>query len=300
MNRITILVFSAVLLAGMCWAQSSADAQASASANQNTQVSADKSGAQASSTTGANASQAAAASGKSGEVSAANQLAAGSTVQAELTKPVDVRTSKSGDEVVAKTTQDVKSEGRVVLPKGSKIVGRVTQAQARAKGQEESQLGMAFDHAVLKDGTQMPVAFTIQAIGRSESEAAAATAAETDSMMAGGNAGGMTSASGGVGVPARDVLGGVPATAGTVVNSTGSAAGSTVNAAGRTGAGVGGGVTGGVTGNLGAESQGVVGLPGMTLSAADSSMAGVGSVISSKESDIRLGSGTRLIFGVRK
>jgi hypothetical protein len=302
MKRITMLVFSAVLLAGVCWAQSSAGGQTSMSATQNTQVSADKSRVQASSSskTDANVSQAATVAGKNGEVSGANSLKAGSTVQAELTKPVDVRTNKSGDEVVAKTTQDVKSEGRVVLPKGSKIVGRVTQAQARAKGQEESQLGMAFDHAVLKDGTQMPVAFTIQAIGRSESEAAAATAAETDSMMAGGNAGGMTSASGGVGVPARDVLSGVPTTAGTVVNSTGSAAGNTVNAAGRAGAGVAGGATGGVTGNLGAESQGVVGLPGMTLSAADSSMAGVGSVISSKESDIRLGSGTRLIFGVRK
>ena len=301
MNRIMILVFSAVLLAGMCWAQSSAGAQANASASQNTQVSADKSGAQATSTSkmDANASQAATASGKSEQVSAANQLAAGSTVQAELTKPVDVRTSKSGDEVVAKTTQDVKSEGHVVIPKGSKIVGRVTQAQARAKGQEESQLGMAFDHAVLKDGTQVPAAFTIQAIGRSESEAAA-TAAETDSMMGGANAGGMTSGGGNGGMQGRGGLGGVTSTAGGVVNSTGSVAGSTANTAGSAGAGVTGGATGGVTGNLGATSQGVVGLPGMTLSSANSNMAGVGSVISSKESNVRLDSGTRMILGVRK
>jgi hypothetical protein len=247
----------------------------------------------------ANASQAATASGKSEQVSAANQLAAGSTVQAELTKPVDVRKNKPGDEVVAKTTQDVKSDGHVVLPKGSKIVGRVTQAQARAKGQEESQLGMAFDHAVLKDGTQMPVAFTIQAIGRSESEAAAATAAETDGMMAGGSAGGMTSAGGGGGMQGRGGLGGVTSTAGGVVNSTGSVAGSTVNTAGNAGAGVTGGATG-AAGNLGATSQGVVGLPGMTLSSANSNMAGVGSVISSKESNVRLDSGTRMILGVRK
>ena len=296
MNRIMILVFSAVLLAGMCWAQSSAGAQASASASQNTQVSADKSGAQATSTTDANASQAATASGKSGEVSAANQLAAGSTVQAELTKPVDVRKNKPGDEVVAKTTQDVKSDGHVVIPKGSKIVGRVTQAQARAKGQEESQLGMAFDHAVLKDGTQVPAAFTIQAIGRSESEAGAAASAETDSMMGGASAGGMTSGGGNAGMQGRGGLGGVTSTAGGVVNSTGSVAGGAVNTAGSAGAGV----TGGVTGNLGATSQGVVGMPGMTLSSATSNMAGVGSVISSKESNVRLDSGTRMVLGVRK
>jgi hypothetical protein len=216
-------------------------------------------------------------------------LKAGSTVQAELTKPVDVRKNKPGDEVMAKITQDVKSDGRVVLPKGSKVVGRVTQAQERAKGQEESQLGMAFDHAILKDGTQMPVAFTIQAIGRSESEAAAATAAETDGMMTGGNAGGMTSAGGNAGMQSRGGLGGVTSNAGGVV---GSAAGTTLNTAGNTGAAV--------TGSLGATSQGVVGLPGMTLSSAPSSMAGVGSVISSKDSNVRLDSGTRMIFGVRK
>jgi hypothetical protein len=230
--------------------------------------------------------------GDNGQISAASPLKAGSTVQAELTKPVDVRKNKPGDEVIAKTTQDVKSDGHVVLPKGSQIIGRVTQAQARAKGQEESQLGMAFDHAILKDGRQVPAAFTIQAIGRSESEAAAATAAETDGMMGGSNAGGVSSAGTTAGMQGRGGLGGVTSTAGGVVNSTGSVAGSTVNSASRTGAGA--------TGDLGTASNGVVGLPGMTLSAAGSSMAGVGSVISSKDNNVRLDSGTRMIFGVRK
>jgi hypothetical protein len=292
MKRITILVLSAFLLADMCWAESSAGAQATTSASQSTQVSADKSGAQASSATDLNASQEAAASGKNGQMSAANQLRAGSTVEAELTKPVDVRKNTPGDEVTAKTTQDVKSDGHVVLPKGSKIVGRVTHAQARAKGQEESQLGMAFDRAILKDGTQMPVAFTIQAIGRSESEATAATAAETDTMMGGANAGGMTSPGGNAGMQGRGGLSGVTSTAGGAVNTAGSTAGTTLNTAGRAGAAV--------DGNLGATSNGVVGLPGMTLSAAPSSMAGVGSVISSKDSNVRLDSGTRMILGVRK
>jgi hypothetical protein len=288
MKKITILGLSAVVFAGMCWAQSSEGVPATTSASQSTQVSADKSGVQASSKTDANTSQEATASGKNGQVSAANQLKAGSTVQAELTKPVDVRKNKPGDEVIAKTMQDVKSEGHVVLPKGSKIVGRVTQAQARAKGQEESQLGMAFDRAILKDGTQMPVAFTIQAISRSE----AAAAADTDGMMAGGNAGGMTSAAGNGGMQSRGGLGGLTSTAGGVVNTAGSAAGATLNTAGNTGAGV--------TGSLGATSQGVVGLPGMTLSSATSSATGAGSVISSKESNVRLDSGTRMILSVSK
>lgn len=292
MKRTSILLLTAVVFAGIGWAQTSESAQATGSASQSTSVAADKSGAQANSQTDAKASQKASVAGDKGQASTANQLAAGSTVQAELTKPVDVRKNKPGDEVVAKTTQDVKSDGHVVLPKGSKIIGRVTQAQARAKGQEESQLGMAFDHAILKDGTQVPAAFTIQAIGRSQSEATAATEAETDSMMSGTNAGGMSSAGGNAGMQGRSGLGGVTSTAGGVVNNTGSVAGSTVNTAGRTGAGV--------AGNMGATSQGVVGLPGMTLSSATSSAAGVGSVISSKDSNVRLDSGTRMVLGVRK
>src|SRR5712671_4706505 len=204
MNR-TIILLLTVLLSAVCLAQSSADVQAGGSASQNTSASADKSGAQASSSSSAEAASQANASGKHGNAQAASasRLQSGSTVQAELSKPVDVRKNKPGDEVIAKTTQDVKSDGRVVLPKGSKIVGRVTQAQARTKGQEESQLGMAFDHAVLKDGTQVPAAFTIQAIGRSESEAAAAASAENDNMMGGASAGGMTSAAGSGGMQGR-------------------------------------------------------------------------------------------------
>ena len=53
---------------------------------------------------------------------------------------------------------------KVVLPKGSRVMGKVTQAQGRAKGQDESVLGLAFDSAVLKDGTQVPISFTIQAV----------------------------------------------------------------------------------------------------------------------------------------
>ena len=168
MNKTIVSFLLAVLLSAVCLAQSSADVQAGGSASQNTSVSADKSGAaQANSSSSAEAASQADVSGKHGNAQAASasRLQSGSTVQAELSKPVDVRKNKPGDEVIAKTTQDVKSDGKVVLPKGSKIVGKVTQAQARAKGQDESQLGIAFDHAILKDGTQMPVSFAIQAVG---------------------------------------------------------------------------------------------------------------------------------------
>src|ERR1700693_484065 len=117
MNR-TIALLLTVLLSAVCMAQSSADMHAGGSAAQNTSVSADKSGAQANSSSSGQATSQAAASGKQGNAQAASAswLQSGSTVQAELSKPVDVRKNKPGDEVIAKTTQDVKSDGNGVLP----------------------------------------------------------------------------------------------------------------------------------------------------------------------------------------
>src|SRR6266481_1963305 len=179
-NKTIVSFLLAVLLSAVCLAQSSADMKAGGSASQNTSASAGKSGAQANSSSSAAATSQVNASGKHGNAQAASasRLQSGSTVQAELSKPVDVRKNKPGDEVIAKTTQDVKSDGKVVLPKGSKIVGKVTQAQARAKGQDES---------------QMPVSFAIQAVGSSESAASVAVA-DDSAMM--GNAGGMARGSG--------------------------------------------------------------------------------------------------------
>ena len=140
MNRMTVLFFAAVLLSTTCLAQSSADTQAASSAATKTSVS----------------------------------LPPGSLVLVELTKPLDAHKAKPGDEVAAKVTEDVKADNKMLLPKGSKVMGKVTQAQGRAKGQDESTLGIAFDSALLKDGTQVPISFTIQAVANSSAAMAQA------------------------------------------------------------------------------------------------------------------------------
>jgi type IV secretory pathway VirB10-like protein len=97
----------------------------------------------------------------------ASPLPAGTTLQAELTKPVDARKSNPGDRVLAKVTHGVKVNGSVVIPKGSRLVGHVTEVKARSKDQATSYVGIAFDRAVSKNGTEMSLALGIQAIGRS-------------------------------------------------------------------------------------------------------------------------------------
>src|SRR5258708_31163591 len=95
---------------------------------------------------------------------ASGALSSGTTLQAELTKSIDAKKAKPGDEVTAKLTQDVKSDGKVVLHKGSKLVGHVTEAQEKNKENAESKLGMVFDKAILKGGQEVAFNGMIQAL----------------------------------------------------------------------------------------------------------------------------------------
>ena len=86
------------------------------------------------------------------QAAATNQpkIAPGSVIPVQLTKTVDAKKVKTGDEVVAKVTMDMKTQtGQVLVPKDTKVIGHVTEAQARHKDEKESQLGIAFNEAVL-------------------------------------------------------------------------------------------------------------------------------------------------------
>ena len=98
------------------------------------------------------------------QVAESRSLVAGTTIPAMLDKWVDAGKSKVGDEVVAQTTEPVKEDGQVIIPKGSKIVGRVTEAKSRSNEDPNSVLGIAFDHAVLKRGGELRLRVMIQAI----------------------------------------------------------------------------------------------------------------------------------------
>jgi hypothetical protein len=215
-------------------------------------------------------------------------LASGTAINAVLAKPVDARKNKPGDTVVAKTTHDVKSEGRVVIPKGSRLVGHVTQANARAKGTSESSLGIVFDRAVLKNGNEVPLNANIQAIAAAQGAANAAME-DPGSLSAGGMGSG--AASGGMRT-GGGLLGGVGSTAGAAggaVGNLGGVAGGAVNSTTS--------AAGSATGALNATSAGVVGIPGLALNSVSSATAN-GSVLTSTGKNIHLDSGTQMLLKV--
>ncbi len=264
------------------------------SASGNASASAGKPGAKANANANANANASANNAGAG--------LTSGTTMQTELTKSLDTKRAKVGDEVTARVTQDVKSDGKVVVPKGSKLIGHVTEAKARTNESSESRLGIAFDRAVLKDGQEVALGAVVQALAPPANIAASAMSQDRVGMTApsggvarsggsarsssggglGGVVGGTTSAVGGT-------VGAVSNTAGSVASSTTGAVGGTVNSA--TGVAA--------NGALGSSSQGVIGLQGLNLNSATSGNAQA-SVISSTTQNVKLDSGTQMLLQVQR
>ncbi len=168
MNHTGFAIVVGALFAIGAAAQSQSGAQAGAQASGQTSVQASKEGAQANAS-GATATSATAQSGQGGA-----SLAGGSTFNAALNAPLDSKKAKSGDPVTAHCTEPAKSEGKTVLPKGTKVIGHVTQASARGKGDAESSLGVVFDKAILKNGQEVPLNVAIQAVAAAQGNVAAA------------------------------------------------------------------------------------------------------------------------------
>ena len=295
MNRAGIAIFVGILFPLSAAAQTQTGTQAGAQASGQASVEAGKTQAQTSAGTSASTS----ASVLNGQANAS--LASGTAFNATLSKQVDSKKCKPGDTVTAQTTEAVKSEGKTVIPKGSKVIGHVTQASARANGEAQSAVGIVFDKAILKNGQEVPLNVAIQALAAAQSNASVA-GADMDAMggmgasAAGSGMSGGRGALGGVTSAAGGAAGTVTNTAANVGGAAGGAVNSTTNAAGGV-AGASKGAIGGLNaaGQLTSNSQGVFGLNGLNLNAAASN-ATQGSVITSAGKNVHLESGTRMLL----
>jgi hypothetical protein len=222
-------------------------------------------------------------------------LNSGTTLEAELAKSLDCKKAKPGDEVTAKLTQDVKQDGKVVVHKGSKLIGHVTEAQAKTKDNAESKLGIVFDKAVLKGGQEVAFNGTVQALAppvRGSLSTASADAGNLDAgpgMSRGSTMGGARSGSplGGVTGAVGGATGGLGNAAGSVTGSATSAVGGAVNNTAGTA----------VNGAVNSTSHGVVGMQGLTLNSVSTGSA-QGSVITSATQNIKLDAGTQMVLQV--
>jgi len=216
---------------------------------------------------------------QSRESAAVPKIASGSVIPVQLTKTVDVKKAKPGDEVDASVTQDLKTaSGEVLIPKDTKVVGHITEATPRSKEQKQSQVGIAFDHAVMKDGNTETLPMSIQAViaphrentgDASGRQSVGLTAPASSAGMPGGNGGGRPGAMGSEGTPLPQASGSYPG-GGEQPTSHDSEARSPITA----------------------KTQGVVGIEHYSLSTAGDATRG--SVIASEKGNVKLERGTLL------
>ena len=204
-------------------------------------------------------------------------LASNTALAAQLENSLDVRHAKVGDRVVLKTTQAVKQNGEVLVPKGAKLIGRVTEVQERTKANGVSRIGVAFER-LQKGALNMPITASIVSITTARSQTRAMDSSVDSDTMASATPNTTTRSSGG------GLLGGAGNALGGAVNTTtstvGNVAGTTTNAVGST---VGATTTsaGNLTGSL----------KGLQISQSTSASAEGGSTLSLTTGNLRLESG---------
>jgi len=222
------------------------------------------------------------------ETSAARQgrqvnLASNTALAAQLENSLDARRAQVGDQVVLKTTQALKQAGEVIVPKGTKLIGHVTDVQQHSKANGESHIGVVFDR-LQKGALDMPITASIVSITQARSQTRALDSSLESDRMTSSNSRTTTTRSSG-GSQGGGLLGGAGNTVGGVVNATtstvGNVAGTTTNAVGST-VGATANTAGDLTGSL----------KGLQITQASSASAEGGSTLSLNTGNLRLESGT--------
>lgn len=233
-------------------------------------------------------------------------------VTGTLEGKLDSKTARPGDPVIFKTEKKVQTADGTVIPKGSRLIGHVTEVQAHEKGHAESRLGLQFDRAELKGGQSMAIHSMIESMQPSASAIAESSMAATDALdtpMAGGSGAVGGSAVGGGRLGGGGLAGGGALVGGATGNAAmatgrvGSELGATAGSAVRTTGNLGGEASGRLAQGAGATAQGAgtlgaraTGLPGVML-AGDASGTASGT-LSAANKNVHLDSGTQMVLGI--
>jgi hypothetical protein len=203
-----------------------------------------------------------------------------SNLQAELQNTLDVRKAKVGDQVILKTTQSVKQDGEVVIPKGTNLIGRVTEVQQKTKNGAASKLSLVFDRL---QGREISTPITASIVSITNATAASSVGDAIGSDVSGSS---MTSTRASTGSSGGGLLGGVTNTVGGVVNTATQTVGGVTDTATRT--------VGGTTQTLGRT------INGIQISSSASGSAQSSTTLSSPNNNIRLDKGVTFSLNVQK
>jgi type IV secretory pathway VirB10-like protein len=93
----------------------------------------------------------------------------------QLESGVSSDTARIEDRIEARVTRDVRTNGRVAIPAGSRVLGSVSAVERGGKMKERARLGVRFHTVILADGTELPLQTeTVYREGDSPANASAA------------------------------------------------------------------------------------------------------------------------------
>lgn len=309
-SRRTLLLSLCLFFIGVCHSQLSgqkSDKESKAGVSQKASVSA---GAEAQGETRARAearsdTEAMAATSSESEQSLAGVLRAGTQLEALLDGEINSGKNKPGDKFIMRTAKDIRLENGLVLKKGTKLIGRVAEAQRFDKSSGSSKLVLVFDEL---NNKELSGALTATIVSVARADSSSALSSMQDDPFGDIDASGMSRGEARAGA-SGGLLGSVTGTAGSAIGSTVGAAGETLGSAtGRTTATVDSGVkaAGETAGDLSTAASGTVraaadaaaGTSSLAL-AASSETAG-SSVLTLQGKDLKLEKGSRFLLSLDK
>ncbi|MEK6397507.1 MAG: hypothetical protein V4734_05425 [Terriglobus sp.] len=87
----------------------------------------------------------------------ANELPAGTAIRVTLNSEIDTNTTQPDTPFRAELAESVQNEGRVVIPQGSIVEGRVTQVRGGKRIRGTALIHLQMDSITLPDGTRLPL-----------------------------------------------------------------------------------------------------------------------------------------------
>jgi hypothetical protein len=186
-------------------------------------------------------------------------------IHAVLEKVVHPKKVKVGDEVTARMTDPTKLKDGTELPKGTKIIGKVTEVKMKADKEGPSKLGLLFDKAQLKEGKEVPLTMALVSVAPRWEQGGVDPVAGENTGSSAGRVGQMSQQQG---------------------RAEGSAGSDTLNK--------GLGIRGSSSASANAMRPGVSYIPDMTI--ASYSMGEPGTIVQSTKTTVYLDSGSRLLL----
>lgn len=103
--------------------------------------------------------------------------ASGTTICVDVPRTLDARKLKLGEEIDARITDDLIYDGKVIVPREARVIGKVADLKAGAKDDPETRVLLHFEKIVTKDGREFEFEYPafIQALAPERRAAASST-----------------------------------------------------------------------------------------------------------------------------